>query len=115
MAETAAVDLAAALAVARGVAAEMAEAKAEEERLAETAAVAAFVEKVEETAALVAGLVRRKEGVGVPERDSLVMVAAKKVVSAVDGGEVEVAEVMEAETAVVATVAVWGAAKVAVA
>ena len=115
MAETAAVDLAAALAVARGVAAEMAEAKAEAERLAETAAVAAFVEKVEETAALVAGLVRRKEGVGVPERDSLVMVAAKKVVSAVDGGEVELAEVMEAETAVVATVAVWGAAKVAVA
>ena len=96
MAETAAVDLAAALAVAREVAAGMAEAKAEEERVAETAAVAEFVEKVEETAAWGAGLVRRKGGVDIPERDSLVLVAAKRVVSAVDRGEVATVAVLEA-------------------
>jgi hypothetical protein len=96
VAETAAVDLAAALAVAREVAAGMAEAKAEEERLAETAAVAVAEEKVEETAAWVAGLVRRKGVVDIPERDSLVLVAAKRVVSAVDRGEVATVAVLEA-------------------
>jgi len=102
VAETAAVDLAAALAVAREVAAGMAEAKAEEERVAETAAVAEFVEKVEETAAWVAGLVRRKGGVDNPERDSLVLVAAKRVVSAVDRGEVATVAVLEAVKVAVA-------------
>jgi hypothetical protein len=96
VAETAAVDLAAALAVAREVAAGMAEAKAEEERVAETAAVAEFVEKVEETAAWVAGLVSWKGGVDVPERDSLVLVAAKRVVSEVDRGEVATVAELEA-------------------